>query len=174
MAASAVSQLNQILERVALIQSGITCTLPDGTTGAVTNAYPYIEWEVASANVPFFADEVKDWTANIYAGGGSLSQRIATVIPMHLCLMTVEEGASLALNLQTVCAWRDAVFAAFAASVQLSGGHGPLLNDAGFGFVTEVVLKGGRIEALSLGSNIYASMCFDLTVVENFLLPVGM
>jgi len=162
-----VSGLNDVLERMATIQANIVATMPNGKTEKVTGAYPYIQGDIPSTMVPFFANEVSDWTSDAYAVGGSLGQHIQTPIKSHLCLMGSEQGVSLAVNLQTIIAWRDAVYAAFAAAVQLNKGLGQIPN------VTAAYISSGGLESVQLGSNTYAGIRFDFPLTEHFTVPVG-
>ena len=162
------SQLNQILERVATIQTSIVCANYDGSPLPVTQSYAYLQWDIPTAVCPFWANDLKDWTSNIWAIGGAAAQRIQTTLPMHLCLMTKEQGASLKSNLQNLYANRDIVFDAFAASIQLNSGLGVLP------FLLEATLTGGGVELPLIGSNEYLALRFDLQIVELFKVPVGM
>jgi hypothetical protein len=169
-----VSQLNQILERLADIEQTVVCTMPDGSSLPVTQAYAYLQWDIASAQCPFFANELNDWTSNIWAVGGGLGQHIDTTIPMYLCLQALEQNASLSLGVETAAANRDAVYIAFGNAVQLNAGLGQLLNSDGQTFVLEATITAGAVEPVTLGSTTYLAMRFALEVKEAFQVPVGM
>lgn len=109
-----MSTLNDIVERVATIQSTIV-------VGEVqtSSAYPYQPSDISSAELPFWINEINGGPVHPLATQGALY--IDDTINMYLCIARSEEGADLKYNVQNTASFRDAVFQTFAAKIRLGG-----------------------------------------------------
>ena len=145
-----MSQLNDILERLAEIQETVTIT-----GGSVGRAYPYIPAAPAASECPFFVNEIGGGPSNLAAVSG-LQARTST-ITMHLCLSPWQLDVSQEATLEEMCAWADAVYAKFAQKVRLGGD---------LGYVLEAVITAWDAEKLTLGMTEFGALKFVLTVRE--------
>jgi len=149
------------LDAIAAIQSAITCTLADGTTQAVTHAYPFGDWTVTAVNVPFFVNQIKGGPTNFAATPGL--QSVDNVVDMFLCLWPISQGRSKEMTLRYVLEWRDAVFAAFAMQMRLGGTYK---------FVKQAHIQRWDHGAFTIGQTEYWAIRFELALDEAFVLPV--
>lgn len=155
-----MSQLNDMLERVATIQKGITITLPaDITSGsAITDTYPYLPADVSQANVPFFINEYYGGPSTLAAVTGQ--QQIRNRLDMVFCAVRSEAERNQQDTVRILSLWRDAILAAFAGKVRL--GNDPLM----YMVVEAVVTNVGGFENVEIGTTQFRGMTFTLTIQE--------
>lgn len=153
-----MSQLNQILEYMATLQQ--TITIPGEQ---VTAAYAYLPSDPASANCPFFVNEVDFGPVEFLAVRGF--QRVVDIVNMHLCVSRFEADATLEYNVQNLALWRDAVIAKFAGAVRFANT---------FPFITEAYIdRWSGLVKLDYGSTSFLAMTYRLHIEEQFLLTVN-
>ena len=157
-----ISQPTQILSAVAAVQTGISVTGSDGRSQAVTAAYPFLQWNVAGLNCPFFANKIGGGPARFTAQGRR--QRESTVA-MYLCLQPVNQNASLAVSLEYALDWADAVFTAFDAHLRLGGA---------LGFLELAQISHWDLVTAALGTTEYHALKFDLSVTETYTAAIGL
>jgi hypothetical protein len=111
-----MSQLNNILERIAAIQVNIE--VAGALRPNVILSEPYLPSQTDSTNCPFFINEVHGGPSDIPISAGQ--QYITDQIDMFLCVRRREANTDLKLGTKETVLWRDAVYAAFAKRVKLS------------------------------------------------------
>jgi hypothetical protein len=111
-----MSQLNQILERIADIQ--ITIEVPGLGIPVVLRSDPYQPSQVASVNCPLWINEIRGGPSDIPMGEGQ--QYRVTTVQMFLCVARRDGNIDLSYNVEICAAWADAVFAEFAKHRKLS------------------------------------------------------
>lgn len=155
-----MSQLNDILEYLATAQ--LAMSLPVGLT-PIRAAYAYLPADPSSADCPFFVNDVSGGPVEFLAVRGFT--RVVDNIDMDLCIARYEADATLALNLENVAGYRDAVLATFAARVRLSNQ---------FSFITEAYIdRWSGLIKLEYGSTAFAAITYRLHIEEQFLLTVS-
>lgn len=156
-----MSQINEILERVAEIQ--LTISIPAGPPiTVVKKTFPYMPSDVSTAEAPFFVNELHGGPTDFTAVRGL--QRVDDDIVMYLCLQRREQNTNLSLGTKETIAWRDAIFAAFAQKIRLS-------NPAGIvdkSFVLEARLKDWDFVSYEYGTATWLALRHTLTVRELF------
>ena len=148
-----MSQLNQILERLATIQETITIGSAPGET--VGKAYPYMPANPPASECPFTVNEIGGGPADLSAVSGL--QAVTDRITMHLCLSPWELDVSTEATMEEICNWRDAVFSTFAGKVRLG-------ND--LAYILTAIITAWDIEKIQLGTTWFGALKFTLTVKE--------
>jgi hypothetical protein len=162
-----ISRPSQILQAIAAVQLPIQ--ISSGVqTQKVTAAYPFLQWNIAGVNLPFFANRLSGGPSSFSAQNVQLRD---SMVEMYLCLETIVEGQSLASSLEYTTDWVDAVYYAFANKVKLGNTQtadmtGPLLLLA--------YISAWDIVQAQLGSTTYHAVKFDLTVHERYAVTVGL
>lgn len=115
-----MSQINQILTRIATIQSQIVVTQQNGLplVPFILDAEPYQPSDMSSVLLPAFINEIWAGKSNVPISAGQ--QYRTTRVKMMLAVQRKEAGINLRYSAQNTAAWVDAVYAMFAQHVRLS------------------------------------------------------
>ena len=154
------SQLNAILERLALIQQGIA---------GIVNAYAYLPADPSVMEVPFFINEpVKGLgnEANFWAAGGPY--RVENNIEVWLCVNAWQLEVTQAMNLQACYNWRDLWFTTLAQHTCLSQVAGT--RDLTYILDAKIVKWG--VDRHTVGSTDYAAIGYLTRVREGLAVVV--
>lgn len=111
-----MSQLNQILERIANIQ--ININLPGAGNPFILDSEPYLPRDMSRVQLPFFVNDLRGGPADIPVSAGE--QYRTTFIRMILCYQNIEQNIDLKYTVRDTAQWVDVVFATFAAHHRLS------------------------------------------------------
>lgn len=152
-----MSQINQILERIAQIQK----TIKVGTS-KVLAAYPYEPADPSSGSCPFTVNEVRGGPTAFYASG--VLQNIQTVVVMNFCIARKDSDVTLVSVQEHALAWRDEVILAFARKIKLSNTAGEI----DLPFVLEAHITNWDLAPKAFGTSEFIAVVFDLMVSELF------
>lgn len=157
-----MSQINQILERVAQIQETMQL---DGLK--VVKAYPYIPADPVSAQCPFCVNEVAGGPTEFAASG--VLQHVTTRIIMNLCIGRREAGLNLIEIEDRAYQWREVLFSTFARKIKLSDPTGAI----DLPFVHEAHITAWDLYMRPFGTAEFIVLMGELTVQELFCLTVS-
>lgn len=158
------THIEQILLRVAAIQQSIE--LPG--LGQTSVAYAFAPADPASADCPFWYNELRGGQSDFFAAGRYL---VEDNLRMILCVSRYEAEASLALNNQRAAQWRDIVFTTFALHLRLSAPETPGFSD--LDFVVDAWISGWDRVRETIGSTEFSCLVFNLKVREGLNVTVS-
>ena len=165
-----MSQLNELLERLATIQQTITITVPAsynyvGPT-VVTSAFPYPTSDPSLAHAPFFYNQYNGAPKVEFEAVSGL-QRVNNEIDMVLCFTTITAETNIANVYMGVSFWRDAVLSAFAGKIRLGGDLSYILDAR--------ITKIGKFEEVPTeGGSSWGALAFTIAVRELFPLTASL
>ena len=137
--------LNQIIERVASIQQGIS---------GITQAYPYAPASPTALDVPFFVNEVIPSGNRSQIAAVTGQQEMDFKINMILCYAPVQSDYNIQLVEANTLTWVDIVYQTFAGHVQLRGDL-YFLHDA-------FIMDWGGPGEYSIGDTVWSALRFTL------------
>lgn len=111
-----MSQLNDIVERIAAIQIGIE--VPGLGRPQVLASNPYQPSDVSSVQCPFWINEIRGGESDLPISGGN--QYRTTNIDMLLAVQRRIGNVNLKYGVKETAEWVDAVYSAFARHIKLS------------------------------------------------------
>lgn len=175
-----MSQMNDILTRVADIQIGIEVSgLP---IPKVLQAEPYQPSDMSSVSCPFFVNELMPpGRAPAYLPIAAGQQYRTTIIGMLLCLARKEANIDLKYGVENTVKWAEAVFSTFSQHVRLSAPAKPILSSTNANpikITTTVPHRyntGDQVTVSGHLVNTPANGTWNVTVVDylNFMIPVA-
>ena len=140
-----MSQINQMIERVALIQAGIA---------GITSAFPYVPSDPSVLECPFFVNTFKGGASEIFAVTGV--QKVECLVDMLLCYAPTWSDLNVQFLQENTLSLADVVWQTFAGKVQL-GGDLSFVHDA-------FCRRWGGPEAVQIGGTTYSALRFTLRV----------
>jgi hypothetical protein len=155
-----VSQLNDILERIASIQN--TISSGSGASTVTCIGYPYIPADPSSAQCPFFVNEIAGGPTDFLATAGR--QKVHDNIRMILCLAREESDSTFTQVIEKAAEWRDYVFNTFAAKIRLG-------ND--LSYVQWAVVDKWDYVRYPMGTTIFIALMFNLHVLEAYITTIA-
>lgn len=167
-----MSQLNQILERVAHIQ--VLIEVPGAPRPNIMLSEPYMPSSTASNSAPFFINETHGGPSNLPIASGQ--QYHSTDVWMVLCVRRLEAGSNLKLSENEKIMWRDAVYAAFSQRVKLSDpamDNVPGQSHVGLSFVLDCFVRSMEPIKYVYAEAEYLALKFILQVNEMYVTTIA-